>query len=330
MKHTWLITLAGPGGIGKTRLALECAAQQVGHFPHGVFFVPLVGFQLPDHIVPAVAEAVGCQIQDNNHSPRQQVLDHLREKRMLLVMDNFEHLIEGAALVTDILQHAPDVTILATSREKLNLSGETVVPLAGLELPEADDASDPLKYSAVRLFMQSAWQTRPDFDPAADRLQYAARICRLVNSAPLGVLLAASWIEMLSLREIAEEIDHGLGFLETDRRDLPDRHRSLRAVFESSWQHLPDAERGVLMRRHSGEVFRVRRPYRSQVCHCTRSKACSTSPFCAANWPPGATMSTSWSGSLPATTSCCREKQTAPMRVTAGTTLIFCINVLAM
>jgi predicted ATPase len=176
------------------------------------------------------------------------LIDYLRGQRLLLVLDNFEHLLDGAALVTDILHNAPEVTVLITSRETLNLSGETVVFLGGLELPETDEVSDLLSYSAVRLLMQSAWQSRPAFDPADDRLRYAARICRLVEGVPLGVLLAAGWIEMLSLREIAEELGHGPDFLASDRRDMPDRHRSLRAVFESSWQRLSDTERRALMR----------------------------------------------------------------------------------
>jgi predicted ATPase/DNA-binding SARP family transcriptional activator len=246
--HNRLITLVGQGGIGKTRLALEFARQQVKRFPQGVHFVALARLKSHIDIVPAIADAVGYQFQNKTRSSQQQLFDYLYDKQLLLVVDNFEHLMEGATLVAEMLQHAPRVTVLATSREALNLSGETVVLLTGLELPEQDETQDLLDYSAVRLFMQSAWQAHPDFDPANNGLQYAAQICRMVDGLPLGVLLAASWIRMISLREIADEIGRNLDFLTTDQRDTPDRHRSLRAVFTSSWQQLSDVERHALMR----------------------------------------------------------------------------------
>ncbi|NDJ78884.1 MAG: AAA family ATPase [Chloroflexi bacterium] len=243
-----LVTLIGPGGIGKTRLALEFAAQRVPDFEQGVFFVALVGVSSPDSILSAIADAIGYQPQQDRRSLQQQLCDHLADQHMLLVLDNFEHLIEHASLVADLLQHAPEVSALVTSREQLNLAGERILPVGGLELPETETTDDLLRYSAIRLFMQSAWHARPDFDPEAHRLQHAVRICQLVDGVPLAVLLAASWIDTLSLRDIANEIERGLDFLAAELRNMPERHRSLRAVFASSWERLSDTERDVLMR----------------------------------------------------------------------------------
>src|SRR5258706_5874642 len=140
--------------------------------------------------------------------------------------------------VHDIFKAAPLVKIFAMSLEKLNLSAETVFALSGMEFPKWETPEDALEYGAVKLFMQSARRVRSDFQLEADDLPYVARICRSVQGTPLGILLAAAWLEAPSPREIAEEIKHSLDFLETQMHDLPERQRSLRAVFEYSWHLL--------------------------------------------------------------------------------------------
>jgi predicted ATPase/predicted negative regulator of RcsB-dependent stress response len=249
-----LVTVLAPGGMGKTRLALE-SAQRVANalssppalFENGVYFVPLAPLTAPDFITSAIAEAVKFSFY-GTEDPKQQLLDFLREKHLLLVMDNFEHIIAGANLVADILQYAPHVRILATSRERLNLSGETVFTISGMDFPEWETPADALEYSAVKLFMQSARRAQPAFELTGDDLQYVARICRLVQGMPLGILLAAAWVEALSLSEIASEIERSLDFLESEMRDLPERHRSIRAVFEYSWNLLSEEERAIFSR----------------------------------------------------------------------------------
>ncbi len=243
-----LVTLIGPGGIGKTRLALEAAALQAAHFTHGVFFVPLVGLGSGAEIVPAIADAVGFRFAAGSDGPQVQLFNHLRHRHVLLVLDNFEHLLDSAILVSDLLRTAPDVKVLATSRERLSLSGEAVILLGGLELPESDAQNDLLQHDAVRLFFEHVWQVQHGSDSDADALVTAARICRLLDGMPLGILLAATWTNTLSLEEIAHEIVSGLDFLAADVRDIPPRHRSLRAVFESSWRRLEYPERDALMR----------------------------------------------------------------------------------
>jgi predicted ATPase len=242
-----LVTIFAPGGMGKTRLAIEVAAAQAASYRHGVHFVPLAPLSDPEMVIPAIAEAVGFPFQSDRRSPKQQLLDYFREKQLLLVLDNFEHLPETVNLVSELLQTAPQVRILATSREQLRLSGETVFTLTGLEAPdlETDRETD---YAAVRLFVQSARQLQPGFTPQATDWASIGQICRLIGGMPLGILLAAGWIEMLTPEEIAAEISHSLDFLESDLRDLPERQRSLRAMCEQTWTRLTEGEQDTFRR----------------------------------------------------------------------------------
>ena len=257
-----LVTIVGPGGIGKTRLALAAAERQLTRravsasatsdsnpqFSHGVYFVSLGPLSSVDHIVPTMAAALGFQLAAEGQqprSPRQQILGYLRQKRLLLVMDNFEHLLDDVALLAEILQAAPEVKILATSRERLHLYEEQIYPIQGLEFPDWETPEDAAAYTAVKLFLQSARRIQPGFELEHGDLTYLTRICRLVEGLPLGVELAAAWVDMLSMADIATEIRHGLDFLETDTRNIPARHRSIRAVFDASWQHMSEAEREV-------------------------------------------------------------------------------------
>ncbi|UCC64798.1 MAG: tetratricopeptide repeat protein, partial [Anaerolineae bacterium] len=250
-----LVTIAGPGGMGKTRLAIAAAERQLEatedgapRFPQGAFFVPLAALSSTEYIVPAVAEALSFPLrgeEGETRAPKEQVLDYLREKQLLLVMDNFEHLLDGADLVTDILQEAPDVQVLVTSRERLLLREEQMYPIRGLEFPDWETPEDAAEYTAARLFLQSARRVRPDFELVADDPTYLTRICRLVEGMPLAVELAAAWVDTLSLADIAAEIQRSLDFLETEWRDVPARHRSIRAVFDTSWQQMDQMEQAV-------------------------------------------------------------------------------------
>jgi predicted ATPase len=248
--QTRLITILGPGGIGKTRLALEVAARHHEHSPQaadGVYFVPLAALEDVTTIVPAIAEAVGFQFYGGG-DPQQQLLDFLADKRLLLVLDNFEHVLEAADLVTAILQAAPDVQVLVTSRERLNLQGETLFRIQGMAVPDGVTPGDALEYSAIKLFVQGARRAWPGFDLAAEDVEHVATICRLVGGMPLGILLAAAWVAMIGPAEIAGEIARSLDFLDTDMRNVPDRHRSLRTIFESSWARLSADEQETLKR----------------------------------------------------------------------------------
>jgi predicted ATPase/class 3 adenylate cyclase len=236
-----LLTLVGPGGAGKTRLALEAAARRVDRYPHGVHFVSLAPVASPELLAPAVADSLQFSV-DAAHSgtpAREQLLDFLAERSTLLVLDNFEHLVEGAELLSQVVERSPKVEILTTSRERLNVQSEWVLDVAGLG--EEDEG-------ALRLFVERARQLDTDFALDGDEHEQAVRICRLVDGMPLGIELAASWTAMLSCAEIADEIERGIDLLETSARDVPERHRSLRAAFDQSWRLLTDAERETFAR----------------------------------------------------------------------------------
>jgi predicted ATPase/class 3 adenylate cyclase len=250
-----LVTILGAGGMGKTRLALEVAAAQLDNFEHGVFFVPLAPLQSVEALVPAVAEALGFSFYEGGE-PRGQLLDYLQQKALLIVLDNVEHLLDGVDLVSGMLGTAPQARVLATSRASLRVRGEHLFHLGGMDVPdwEAPVGGRALEgwaeYSAVQLFLQSARQVRPGFGVGATDLEHVARICRLVAGMPLGILLAAGWLGMLTPAEIADqisgEIETSLDFLETDLRDVPERQRSMRAVFDHSWSLLAERERAVM------------------------------------------------------------------------------------
>lgn len=248
-----LVTIVGPGGMGKTRLALAVAKAQVAdaRFADGVFFVSLAPLSDGAHIVPAIAEAIGYLFEtegQTGHSARAQLLNYLRERKLLLVLDNFEHLLDGVELVPDILQAAPQVRILATSRERLHLRGEQLFPIQGLGFPDWETPGDAATYTAGQLFIQSARRIQPHFELAAGDLTHLTHICRLVEGMPLGIELAAGWVDLLSLAEIAAEIQRSLDFLATETRNVPDRQRSMRAVFDSSWERLSEQEQQTFAR----------------------------------------------------------------------------------
>lgn len=243
-----MITIVGAGGMGKSRLSLQVAHEQLRRFEHGVIAVWLAAISNEEDIVTNIAEALGFTFDGGSRSPLNQILDYLHEKQMLLIMDNFEHVIDSASIVSDILAAAPGVKIIATSRERLNLSGEHVYHLESMDYPETDTTTNADEFSAVQLFLQSARRTRPDFELTEENIPHIARISRMVQGVPLAILLAAAWVESLTVEEIAEEISDSYDFLESELRDLPERHRSIRAVFEYSWNLLSDKERNVFVK----------------------------------------------------------------------------------
>jgi predicted ATPase/DNA-binding XRE family transcriptional regulator len=249
-----LLTLTGIGGIGKTRLAIEFATCQQSMFPGGVYYVPLASVDSAELIIPEIAEALGFSFS-GPHNPRDQLIKYLSggmKHSMLLVLDNLEHLIVQSSaavdLVSEILQKLTNVKILTTSRERLNLHGEWMYELHGLPVPPVEFIDKLDDYSAVTLFIQCARRIKTDFEIADDEKPALVRICHLLEGIPLAIELAAAWVELLSCEEIAQEIESNIGFLETSVRDIPKRHRSLRASFDHSWKLLTDAERDALCR----------------------------------------------------------------------------------
>lgn len=253
-----LLTLVGPGGMGKTRLAIKAAEQIVAdhdhhaHFRDGVFFVALENASDPNSLAAAVIAAITAESSMRSHSESSlpdQLVHLLRTKTVLLVLDNFEHLIAHADLCSTLLAEAPNVKLLITSREAVGLQEAWFYPLLGLTMPKSA-AEPPIaqeEYDAVRLFIQCARRTRPDFAPAAERTAML-RICTLVEGMPLGIELATTWLKVLNCEQIAQEITHGLDFLTARFQNIPARHRSMRAVLDHSWTLLNADERDAMAR----------------------------------------------------------------------------------
>lgn len=242
-----LLTILAPGGMGKTRLALAIAQMQLVHFEDGVFFVPLAPLTSSNGLVNLIAENIGCRFHSGD-APYQQLLDYFQDQQLLLILDNFEHLLDGVAIITDIIQTARRVKVLVTSREKLRLSQEFVFRLSGLKTHTWKSPQDALTSDAVQLFMQTVHHIRPDFELEISDLDDLARICHLTEGMPLALRLAAGWLDVLTLKQIAVEIQQGIDILETQLKDVPDRHKSMRATLNYSWGLLSDAERIVFMR----------------------------------------------------------------------------------
>jgi len=253
-----LLTITGPGGVGKTTLALVAAADRRVDYLHGVTFVSLVGVASLDELVPTVAAALGFSFS-GAQPPRQQLLNYLRQKELLLVLDNSETLTSTALagsldLVLDILRQAPQVKILATSRDRFNVAAEQVCHLLGLPLPLPQaELADMAANEAVQLFTLRAVAKQPTFALTPETAADVGMICRLVQGVPLGVELAAAAVAFYPVRRIVEEISRNLDFLVHHTPEQADRHRSLRAVFSYSWQLLTAREQEIF--RHLS-VFR--------------------------------------------------------------------------
>lgn len=238
-----LVTLLGAGGIGKTRLALETASNLQVQFQNGVYFVPLAQLTTVDELLPALAGTLDVHLPPGGDL-QQAVLEQLRNQQALLILDNFEHLLEEAALINDILIAGHQIQVMVTSREKLGLEAETLYHLEGLKLP-TESVQDIEQYDAVRLFLQKARQVKPDFSLNATNIPAVIRICRLVDGNPLGILLAAAWVEHFSPDEIFDEINTSLDFLTSTMRDADPRHTCMRAVFDSSYRQLDENHRAA-------------------------------------------------------------------------------------
>ncbi len=226
-----LLTLVGPGGIGKTRLALAAARAQADTFVHGLAFLPLAAVTDANSIPEAVARSLRLIL---SRPPAEQLVTYLRRRQMLLILDNCEQLGGDLNWLSELLAESPGVKLLATSRERLHLAEEWVYTVPELA-------------QAVQLFLETARRVKQDFDVEAER-PAVRRICQLVENLPLAVELAASWTPHMPCAQIADHIQHDINILATDVRNIPERHRSIQAVFNHSWNLLTTAQQMALMR----------------------------------------------------------------------------------
>lgn len=241
-----LLTLVGPGGIGKTRLSMEIAYQLTDAYRDGVYFVPLQPLQSTAHIASTIVHSLDVSIREGD-APLQKLLHYLCDRQLLLILDNFEHLIEGAEIVTRILETAPAVRILVTSREPLKLHEEWQWMVHGLNFPPDTSTETTESYSAMQLFTQRAQQIHPEFVPDMHQADIT-RICQLVEGIPLAIELAANWTKSLTCDAIADAIQNGIDFLTSREQNIPERHRSMRAVYNHSWRLLFEEERRIFER----------------------------------------------------------------------------------
>lgn len=251
-----LVTLVGPGGIGKTRLSIQAGAELLPRFRDGVFFVPLVGIVSPSEIVPAIGEALRLRLTGDRRTMQGQLFKHLQNRRCLLILDNFEQLLEGAGILTELLAQAPQLRLLVTSREPLKLQMEAGFRLEGLPFPASIEAENFDSYGAIRLFIQKVRQPLAEtILPELDRY-WLLKLCRLVEGIPLGLELAATWLRSFSLPQIVKELEQNSGFTsfpenETGSEEglsakLPERHQRLEAVIDWFWARLSRAEQRLV------------------------------------------------------------------------------------
>ncbi|MBI9047185.1 MAG: tetratricopeptide repeat protein [Anaerolineaceae bacterium] len=241
--HCRLITLVGPGGVGKTRLATQASIHISENpevdIPNGIFFIPLEDVKSLDGLISSITKILNIQIVPGE-SLRHVLIKYLKEEKLLLVLDNFEHLLQAKDLITTILHTSPNVKIIITSREQLGLKAEWILSVSGLCFPLENEVETPELFPAVDFFIQNVKRIQPDLrDVLIKEIKSIIRICQLVEGLPLALELSANLVPFLPLSEIAEEIAKGTGIMQSTHQDIPERHRSMKAVFEYSWELLP-------------------------------------------------------------------------------------------
>ncbi|MBA3868931.1 MAG: helix-turn-helix domain-containing protein, partial [Anaerolineae bacterium] len=239
-----LLSIIGLGGVGKTQLALQIGQQQRGSFKDGVRLISFVSLNISDYMLSLWAETFGLRL-NGYETIENQILDFLVDKKLLIILDSFENVLASSKFLSLLIQHAPQVKLLVTSRERLNLSQEWSLPLFGLKYPDAK-SRDALNFPAVKLFIDTARRIRSDFHVGETEAQAITNICSTLAGMPLGIEMAASWVGVLSCQELADLVRHHVQILEHRHYDVPDRHKTMRTIFEASWQQLTPNQQTIL------------------------------------------------------------------------------------
>lgn len=247
---TRLLTLTGPGGTGKTRLSLQIAAEAAPAFPDGVFWVPLAPISDPELVASTIAHSLGVQVS-GNELPLDRVTEHVREKRLLLVLDNFEQILSAAPMVSTLLAAATQLKVVTSSRAALHLTGEQELPVPPLELPDPErlPSIEVLAQSdAVRLFIERARAVKPDFMVTAENARAVAEICFHLDGLPLAIELAAARVKLLTPQAMLPRLKRGLDLLGGAGRDRTDRQRTLCGAIAWSFDLLDDGMQRLFAR----------------------------------------------------------------------------------
>ena len=243
--HSRLTTLLGGGGMGKTRLAIQGAMENLAAFKHGVNLVSLAGLVSPEALPARIAESLKIAAYKGK-DPKDQVLEYLRDKVMLLILDPCEGLGGGSAWVSELLTDCAGLRVLACSRRRLRLQGETVLELKGLDYPAEVSPEGFSSGGCARFFVQQVQGFQPGYSLRPEERAFFLRICRTLRGMPLGLELAAGWLRSLPMKVLADRLDQDPRFLVSDRQDLPASHRSLQSLFSSAWISLSEPERRAL------------------------------------------------------------------------------------
>jgi predicted ATPase/class 3 adenylate cyclase len=245
-----LLTLTGPGGTGKTRLALQTASEELTSFADGVFYTPLAAITDPTLVPSTIAESLRLR-EESDRLIAETLKQYLSDKELLLVLDNFEQVLDAGPFVSELLAASPRLKVLVTSRTVLDLSGEQEMPVPPLDLPDPDhlpDVETLSQYEAVALFIERAVATRPDFSVTNENAPAVAEICVRLDGLPLAIELAAARVKILSPEAILQRLDQRLELLTRGARDVPARQRSLRGAIEWSYDLLDEKERRMFER----------------------------------------------------------------------------------
>lgn len=242
-----LITLLGPGGTGKTRLSLQVAQESLDQFPNGVFFVPLADDTDSNQFISRIAQQL--EVKEGGRPLLDNLKDYLRDKKLLLVLDNFEQLISAVPVVADLLAAAPQLKLITSSRIALKVRGEREVPIPPLDVPQHETPLEELAgYESIKLFVERAQAAQPNFSLTKDNASSVTEICHRLDGLPLALELAAARIKLLSPRAILSRLDDQLKLLTGGARDLPSRHQTLRNTLEWSYGLLHDDEKKLYAR----------------------------------------------------------------------------------